>query len=64
MLEYGNVFDEEEKDLTHITSRHVMDDIATSSVREARKIGKTNIQLFVQERLVKGSTSLYDTLKD
>ena len=40
ILEYGNPFEEEEQNLVHITSRHVLDDVATKSVKEAKSIGE------------------------
>ena len=35
ILEYGNPFEEEKQNLVHITSKHVLDDVATKSVKEA-----------------------------
>ena len=63
ILEYGNPFEEEEQNLAHITSRHVLDEVATKSVKEAKRIGEDQYTTFVNERLINRCTSLYDTLK-
>ena len=63
MLEYGNPFEEEEKHLVHISSRHVLDDVATRSVREAKFIGEDQYAAFVTDRLKNGDVSLYETVK-
>ena len=63
ILEYGNPFEEEEQNLVHITSRHVLDDVATKSVKEAKRIGEAQYTAFVNERLINRRTSLYDALK-
>ena len=63
ILEYGNPFEEEEQNLVHITSRHVLDDVATKSVKEAKRIGEDQYTAFVNERLINRRTSLYDALK-
>ena len=47
ILKYGNSFEEEEQNLVHITSRHVLDDIATKSVKEAKRIGEDQYTAFV-----------------
>lgn len=62
MLEYGNPFEEEEQNLVHLISRHVLDDIADKSVNNAKKTGKDQYATFVKERLTNRSTSLYDIL--
>ena len=63
ILEYGNPFKEEEQNLVHITSRHVLDDVATKSVKDVKRIGEDQYTAFVNERLINRRTSLYDTLK-
>ena len=63
ILEYGNPFEEEEQNLVHITSRHVLDDVATKSVKDVNRIGEDQYTAFVNERLINRRTSLYDTLK-
>ena len=63
ILEYGNPFEEEEQNLVHITSRHVLDAVATKSVKEAKRIGEDQDTAFINERLISRRTSLYDTLK-
>ena len=52
ILEYGNPFEEEEQNLVHITSRHVLDDVATKSVKEAKRIGEDQYTAIVNERLI------------
>ena len=39
-IEYGNSFEEEEQNLVHITWRHVLDDVTTKLVKEAKRIGE------------------------
>ena len=51
------------KHLVHISSRHVLDDVATRSVREAKSIGEDQYDAFVTERLKNGDVSLYETVK-
>ena len=63
ILEYGNPFKEEEQNLVHITSRHVLDDVATKPVKEAKRIGEDHYTAFVNERLINRRTSFYDKLK-
>ena len=63
ILEYRNPFEEEEQNLVHITSRHVLDDVATKSVKDVKRIGEDQYTAFVNERLINRRTSLYDTLK-
>ena len=63
ILEYGDLSKEEEQNLVHITSRHVLDDVATKSVKEAKRIKEDQHTTFVKERLINRRTSLYDTLK-
>ena len=63
ILEYGNPFKEEEQNLVHITSRHVLDDVVTRPIKEAKRIGEDQYTAFVNERLINRRTSLYDTLK-
>ena len=63
ILEYGNPFEEEEQNLVLITSRLVLDDVATKSVIETKMIGEGQYTAFVNERLINRRTSLYDTLK-
>ena len=63
ILEYRNPFEEEEQNLVHITSRHVLDDVATKSVKEVKRIGEDQYTAFVNERLINRRTSLYNTLK-
>ena len=63
ILEYGNPFEEEEQNLVHITSRHVLDDVVTRPIKEAKRIGEDQYTAFVNERLINRRTSLYDTLK-
>ena len=62
-LEYGNPFKEEEKGLLHIVSKHLLNEDASSSVREAKQQGKNQYQKFVDERLTKGDISFYDNIK-
>ena len=50
MLEYENPFGEKEKNLVHLTSRHVLDEIATKSVRIARKTGNDLYVAFVKKK--------------
>ena len=61
--EQGNPFEEEEKNLIHITSRTVLDGNATKSVKEAWKKGNDQYKIFVKERLVKKTSSFYDSIK-
>ena len=63
ILEYGDLFKEEEQNFVHITSRHVLDDVATKSVKGAKRISEAQYTTFVKERLINRRTSLYDTLK-
>ena len=63
ILEYGNPFKEAEQTFVHITSRHVLDDLTTKSVKEAKRIGQDQYIAFINERLINRRTSLYDTLK-
>ena len=63
ILEYRNPFEEEEQNLVHITSRHVLDDVATKSVKDVKRIGEDQYTAFVNERLINRHTSLYDMLK-
>ena len=63
ILEYGNPFEEEEQNLVHITSRHVLDDVATKSVKAAKRKREDQYTAFVNERLINRRISLYDTLK-
>ena len=63
ILEYRNPFEEEEQNLVHITSRHVLDDVATKSVKDVKRIGEDQYTAFVNERLINRRTSLYNTLK-
>ena len=62
-LEYGDPFEEEEQNFVHIISRHVFDDVATKSVKEAKRMREDQYTAFVNERLINRRTSLYDTLK-
>ena len=63
MLQFGNPFEEEEAQLVHISSRHVLDDAASVSVAKAKSVGEAQYAAFVTERLEKGDVSFYDTLK-
>ncbi len=63
MLDYGNPFEEEEQQLVHISSRHLLDEVAAKSVRKAQSIGKDLHAAFVTERLESGNVSLYETVK-
>jgi hypothetical protein len=56
MLKYGNPFEEEEKHIVHIFSRHILDEVATRSVREAKSIGE-DLSLFRQKHVMKLSIS-------
>ena len=62
-LTYGNPFQEEEISLMHMISKVVLSDDATSSVKMAKEIGKRQYDLFVEERLISRSASLYDNIK-
>ena len=44
-LEYGNPFEEEEQNLVHIISRHVLDDVPTKSVKEAKRMREGQLLL-------------------
>eukprot|EP00794_Sanderia_malayensis_P004251 gene4251-4816_t len=62
-LDLGNPFQEEEASLVHIVSKQVLCDAASDSVRSGEEIGKTQYESFVSERLIKGTSSLYDNIK-
>ena len=47
----------------HMISKVVLSDDATSSVKMAKEIGKRQYDLFVEERLISRSASLYDNIK-
>ena len=64
ILEYGNPFEEEEQNLVHIISRHVLDNVATKSVKEAKRMGDDQYTAFINERLINRRIPLYDTLND
>ena len=59
----GNPFEEEEKNLIHLTSRTVLDDNARKSVTEAWKTGSEQYKVFIEDRLVKKTSSFYDSIK-
>ena len=62
ILEYGNPFEESEKNLVRLTSRHVLDDIANELVRIAKKMGKDQYASYLKDRLIDRTISLYDNL--
>ena len=64
LLTYENPFQEEETSLMHMISEVVLSDDATSSVKMAKEIGKRQYDLFVEERLISRSASLYDNIKE
>ena len=55
-IEYGNPFEEEEQNLVYITSRHVLDDVATKWVKEAKRIREDQYTAFVNEKLINRRT--------
>ena len=61
--ECGNPFQEREDGLVHLVSKHVLDEKASRSVKEANEIGQNQYDLFVSERLQKKNASIYDTVK-
>ena len=62
MLEYGHPFEETEKNLVHLTSRHVLDETASKSVRNAKKVGEDQYASYLRDRLTDKNISLYDNL--
>ena len=52
MLEYGNPFGETEKNLVHLTLRHVLDDNASKSVRNAKKTGEDQYAEYVKDCII------------
>ena len=62
-IECGNPFQEREDGLVHLLSKHVLDEKASRSVKEANEIGQNQYDLFVSERLQKKNASIYDTVK-
>ena len=61
--EFGNPFLEQEISLVHIVSKLILNNDSSNSVKTAKEIGKQQYELFVNERLVTGTSSLHNNIK-
>ena len=59
----GNPFLEQEPQLVHIIAKKLLDQKAIESVKCAKYIGNHQFKSFFRERLIEGTSSLYNTIK-
>ena len=60
---FENPFEESATNLIHITTKHVLDDRATNSVKNAILLGEQQYYKFVSDRLKTKAVSLYNVIK-
>ena len=60
---FENPFEESTTNLIHVTTKHVLDDRATNSVKNAKLLGEQQYNTFVLDRLKTKAISLYNVIK-
>ena len=61
-LDFGNPFKEEEESLVQLSSKVMMEESSSNSVKQASQIGKENHQAVAAERLCSKDVSLYKNI--
>ena len=62
-IEVRNPFMEHEDHLIHLISKQVMNEVAKDSVINSKDIGNEQLAVFLIERIVGNTSSIYDTIK-